>query len=86
MPPLLLFVSGIIASFAHTADYDPREVIVYSLMFTIAYTVVTFIIASTIAFAWYLIRETWRKRELRRIGQRFGWTPHPAPQFRETKA
>jgi hypothetical protein len=75
VPSLLFLVWGIIAVCTHTQDFGLGEVIVYTLIFAFSWAITIFIIATIIAFAWYLLRQTWRKRELRRIGKRFGWTP-----------
>jgi hypothetical protein len=78
--PFLVFAAlGIITSFSPNRpdpqEFGPAVMIPLMLLFVLCIAVATFGFTAIVAFVWYLLREAWRRRELRRIGKRFGWTP-----------
>jgi hypothetical protein len=79
VPALLIIVLGITSSFfpaaANPLDPDPDLGITIPLTFALILAVGTFLVASIFAITGHIVRESWRKRELRRIGERFGWNP-----------
>ena len=78
--PFLVFAAlGIITSFSPNRpdpqEFGPAAMIPLMLLFVLCIAVVTFGFTAIVAIIWYLLRQAWRRRELRLIGKRFGWTP-----------
>jgi Ca2+/Na+ antiporter len=84
-PAFLFFILSIIAwLFPHTTqpgndpqEFDPASMIVAMLCFVFFSALGSFAIAAAVALMWHLLEQAWKKRELRRIGKRFGWPPQP---------
>ena len=78
-PFLVIATLGIIGSFSpdrpDPQEFDPAFMILVMLLLVLGVAVAAFSATALIAFVWYLFRQAWRKRELRLIGKRFGWTP-----------
>ena len=72
--PALMFL--VFAIFSTPAPNEPDSDVPVSIaLFLTAFSAIaTFVLATTIAVVWYFIRRAWERRELRRIGERFGWT------------
>jgi hypothetical protein len=76
-PALAFGVFGAISSFlpnrSDPDEFGPAFIIPIMLVFVLCVAVATFSVTAIVAFVWYLLRQAWRKREQRLIGERFGW-------------
>jgi hypothetical protein len=76
--PALVFLSfGVIASLSppEPLDPDPDIAIPILVSFALFSAVATFVVSSLIAVTWHVVGQKLKRRELRRIGERFGWAP-----------
>jgi len=92
-PVALIFCAAIVQLFDSPTRPDANRIVLEDdgpgieglVIFLLLLALATFIVASMAALTWHFITRAWRQRELRRLGERFGWTPKVQPRRGESQ-